>query len=123
MAHREYSMDSESKKTTKVIEEHCDINCIYCMKRSYKNGYEVYVWFRICSCAKTELKDRSEEYDSFSDGDSLPQSYSKNGIDVHYAEACTYRALRELPDWNTFKIEEECHCEKRLPKGRSTYNW
>lgn len=118
MAFREYSMNSESKKATKIIEEHWNSDCNYDMKMLNENGCKVYVWFRICSCGKTELEDRSKEFDFLSDGDGLPPSYSKNGIYVHYSEACTYRALRKLPHWNIFKIEEECHCAKRLPKGR-----
>lgn len=118
MASGEYSMNSETKKATKINEEHCDSGCEYRMKRLNEDGCEVYVWFRICFCGKTELKDRSKEYDSLSDGDSLPPGYSKNGIYAHYAEACSYRALQELPNWDIFKIKEDCHCEKRLPKGR-----
>lgn len=118
MASGEYSMNSESKKATKIIEEHLNSDCNYHMKMLKENGCKVYVWFRICPCGKTELEDRSKEYDSLSDGDSLPPGYSKNGIYVHYTEACSYRALQELPNWDIFKIKEDCHCEKRLPKGR-----
>lgn len=60
MAFREYSMNSESKKATKIIEEHWNSDCNYHMKMLNENGCKVYVWFRICSCGKTELEDRSK---------------------------------------------------------------
>lgn len=62
MAHQEYSMDSESKNATKIVEEHSDSNCIYRMKRLDENGHNVYVWFRFCFCARSKLRDRSEEF-------------------------------------------------------------
>lgn len=119
MTTRDYGTASESKKPTTKIEEHDCSDCVYRMKKLNKNGGKIYVWFRICVCDEPNLEDRLEEYNSISKGDGLPQSYSKDGIHVHYAKACTYRTLRELPNW-VFKIEEECHCEKRLPKGRLT---
>lgn len=93
MVFGEYSMNFESKKVIKIIEEYLNSDCNYYMKMLKENGCKVYVWFRICFCGKIELEDRLKEYDFFFDGDSLLLGYLKNGIYVYYMEVCFYWVL------------------------------
>lgn len=112
MTTRDYVTPDSNKSTTKKTEEHDSSHCKYRRKKLKKNGVEAYVWFRFCSCGNENLPDRSEEYKNIADGESLPLSYSKNGIDVHYREACRYRPVTHWFNWSgRSKIEEECHCQ------------
>lgn len=79
-----------------------------------KNCVEAYVWFGFCFCDNEELTDRSEEYNNIADGESLPPSYLKNGIYVHYREECRYRSVTQMRNGSVhYKIEEECYCQGR----------
>lgn len=103
-----------NKSTTKKIEEHGSSHCMYRRKKLKKNCVEAYVWFVFCFCGNEELTDRSEEYNNIADGESLPPSYLKNGIYVHYREECRYRSVTQRRNGSVhYKIEEECYCQGR----------
>lgn len=113
MTTRDYGTPLDSNKsTTKKIEVHGSSHCSFHMKKLKKNGVEVYVWFRFCSCRDEEFTDRSKDYEKIADGDSLPRSYSINGIYVHYNEACQYLSVTERSKGGLhYKIKEECYCQ------------
>lgn len=112
MTTQDFVMPFDSNKsTTKKIEEHDSSHCKYRRKKLKKNYVEAYVWFGFCFCGN---EDRSEEYNNIADGESLPHSYLKNGIYVHYRKECLYRSVTQRRNGSVhYKIEEECYCQGR----------
>lgn len=93
--------DIKSKTYTK--EEHDDRRCKYKRRKLTKDGTTIYMWYRICVCEK--YASRGQEYEN-------KTTVTKDGVDAHYEESCTYETnpVHGMCWVKYYEIQVQCYC-------------